>query len=82
MPADADKASNELAHLFQQIAEVHPNAALHLFYYGPLAVLLRASRGLLLRRTPIIVYEAIYPTGEAQWHPAVASPKGELLVGP
>jgi hypothetical protein len=80
VPADADKAANELDDLLQQIAEMLPNAMLHLFYYGPLSVLIRASRSLWLRRTDIIIYEAIYLGGKSQWLPAVRFPEGKLLI--
>ncbi|MBU1610689.1 MAG: SAVED domain-containing protein [Proteobacteria bacterium] len=79
-PADADKASTELAELLQLLSESFPNARLHVFYYGPLAVLIRASCGLSLRRTPIILWEAVYPNSQAQWIPAILFPEGRLLI--
>lgn len=79
-PADADKASVELDTLLQRAAENLPNAVLHLFYYGPLAVLLRASRGLGFRRTPIIVYESCQLDNKPRWVPAVEFPEGKLMI--
>jgi hypothetical protein len=80
VPSDVDKAAAELDHLFQQVAEALPNANLHVFYYGPLAILIRASRGLGFRRTPIIIWEAVYPDDKLKWLPAVEFPAGKLLI--
>ncbi|WP_437876892.1 phosphorylase family protein [Sorangium sp. So ce513] len=80
VPADVDKAAVELDRLFQQIAEALPNASLHVFYYGPLSILVRGCRRLWLRRTPIILWDAYYDPG-VHWFPAVAFPEGRLLVG-
>ena len=61
VPADVEKAAVELDQLFQRIAEALPKATVHVFYYGPLGILVRACRRLGLRRTPIVVWDAYYP---------------------
>ncbi|WP_437600247.1 SAVED domain-containing protein [Sorangium sp. So ce590] len=80
VPADVDKAAIELDRVFQQIAEALPNATLHVFYYGPLGILIRACRRLWLRRTPIIFWDTYYDSA-ARYFPAIAFPEGRLLIG-
>ncbi|WP_437743782.1 SAVED domain-containing protein [Sorangium sp. So ce1504] len=80
VPADVDKAAVELERLFQQIAEALPNATLHLFYYGPLGILVRGCRRLWLRRTLIVLWDVYYDPA-AHWFPAIAFPEGKLLIG-
>lgn len=81
VPADADRAAIELDKVLQQIAEDFPAATLHLFYYGPLAVLVRGACGLGLRRVPLIVYESMMYDDGWHWLPAIRFPGGRLLIG-
>lgn len=80
VPADVDCAANEIDRLLQQLDENFPKATLHLFYYGPLAVMIRGARSLRLRRVPIIVYEAMKYDERWHWVPAVSFPAGRLLI--
>lgn len=80
-PADVDRAADEIDKLLQQLAENRPKTTLHLFYYGPLAVLVRGARSLGLRRVPIIVYEAMQYGGTWNLLPAVRFPERRLLIG-
>jgi len=80
-PADVDRAADEIDKLLQQLAENRPKTTLHLFYYGPLAVLVRGARSLGLRRVPIIVYEAMQYGGTWNLVPAVRFPERRLLIG-
>lgn len=81
VPADVDRAADEIDTLIQQLAEGRPKGTLHLFYYGPIAVIIRGARSLKLRRVPIIVYESMQYEQGWHWVPVISFPEGRLLIG-
>lgn len=77
-----DRAARELERAIQRTCERFPNGRVHLFYFGPLALLMRASGRLHLRSTPVILYEYFPRTtpGGPCYRPALDCGPGRLLI--
>ncbi len=76
---DADVAEEEIGKALELIRLRLSNARVHLFYAGPLALLIRMGRRIHIGGTELIIYER---TDDGAYHPAMRFPNGVPLWRP
>lgn len=75
----AGAAEAELWSALERVRESYPNATVHLFYGGPLALLIRAGRRIHIGGQSVVCYEF---GDDRAYHPAVRLPDGAPLWRP
>jgi hypothetical protein len=80
-PSSIERCVQDIGDLLFEASREYPGAQLHVFYSGPLALLIRAAAKLHLLPSSATLYERIKPSGDFVFVPALNLRDAKLLLG-